>query len=134
MWYYKNGRKRIEGKYVNGQRTGEWLRYTLQGDEVEIPVWGDEQVILIETGVKEEYEYYLDEEKQRIKHGFYMKYYFSGEPRIFGAYKNGKKEGQWEGYWKNGNRAFEGTYDPGLRVGTWVQCYPNGNVRSKKNF
>ncbi len=66
-----------------------------------------------------------------IYSGSYTQYYRSGQIRLRGRYKNGKKEGFWVSYHNNGQLHSEGYYVQGLWEGIWIDYYSNGNVRSK---
>lgn len=71
--YYSNGKKKMEGEKVNGERHGMWKYYYANGY-----LWS-------------EGEFWYGERK-----GYSIIYYNSGKKQMEGSYKNGLKVGEWK--------------------------------------
>ncbi len=48
VWYYDNGRKMLEGKYVMGKKQGDWKRYDRQGNVIFSITYKDGKIVKIE--------------------------------------------------------------------------------------
>ena len=74
--YYSNGKKKIEGELINGERHGPWKYYYENGF-----LWSEGN-------------YWYGKRK-----GYSTVYYESGKAKLEGAYKNNLKVGIWK-IWK----------------------------------
>ena len=63
-----------------------------------------------------------------------ISYYSNGKERYEGAYKEGKRHGNWIYYYENGNKWSEGSFDNGLRDGFGTTWHKNGNKYFEGNY
>jgi antitoxin component YwqK of YwqJK toxin-antitoxin module len=68
---------------------------------------------------------------QKIKDGPYLEYHESGEIKIVGEYKNGRRSGLWSSWYTNGELQSELNYSDGLENGEYKVFYQNGNLKIK---
>jgi hypothetical protein len=60
--------------------------------------------------------------------------YASGEPKITGAFVDGKAEGTWTWWYENGSKMTEGTFTGGRRNGVWQTWYEDGTRKSESTY
>ena len=63
-----------------------------------------------------------------------MEYYDTGEVRMEGAMKNGKKQGEWKAYLRDGRPWSIGNFKDGKMDGPSTVYWENGNLRYKGYF
>ena len=63
-----------------------------------------------------------------------MEYYDTGEVRMEGAMKNGKKQGEWKAYLRDGRPWSIGNFKDGKMDGPSTVYWENGNLRYEGNF
>ena len=73
--YYQFGQKQESGNYLDGERTGTWRRWNVNGEL--------QWVMNFEDGER---------------HGPYSTFYNDGQPRERGQFEHGKKTGEWIRY------------------------------------
>lgn len=76
---YPNGKKKMTGKYKDGERHGVWSSWYRDGS------------------LQSEMRY-----KDGKRHGFYKTWYPNGNLRYEGRYHHGERSGEWKFYNKNG--------------------------------
>lgn len=112
------------GRYVHGERDGEWiwnfpngnLYYKLNfSHEKKRKVW-------IETNL-------LGNE-----HGAYFRYYPNGQLEEQGFYDTGLKTGKWKKFYYNGKLEYEGEYLKDKKILYWKYYYPNGKLEMEEKF
>jgi len=57
-----------------------------------------------------------------------------GQPKITGAYVNGKAEGTWTWWYENGKKMTEGNFIEGKRNGIWQTWYEGGQKKSESIY
>lgn len=75
--YYPSGIKKVEGKMLNGKRTGKWVYYYENGF-----IWSE--------GVF----------KDDVRDGYSMVYHENGKIKTQGNYRDNKKVGKWK-FWSS---------------------------------
>lgn len=70
----------------------------------------------------------MDGEKQKKKQ---IQYYQTGQKKVEGSFKNGKRRGQWISYYKNGQVWTKIRYEKGKANGTKKAYYENGELHYK---
>ena len=63
-----------------------------------------------------------------------ISYYSNGQERYKGAYKEGKRHGEWIYYYENGNKWSIGAFDMGLRDGFGRTWHENGKKYFEGNY
>lgn len=58
-------------------------------------------------------------------------YYQSGQVKMEGTMKDGKREGEWTAYYPDGRVQSHGYFKDGKRTGEATVFWPNGNLREK---
>jgi antitoxin component YwqK of YwqJK toxin-antitoxin module len=135
---YPNGRLKLTGNYLNGERDGEWEFFNdINGD---LLVTGE-----YKNGKKEGVwkEYHLWEKKLhfqecykdgKILDGSWESYHYSnGRIKSKGYYYKGRKHGLWESFDENGFLKTSGNFKNGSRDG-FFQRYYNGKVFERYLF
>ncbi len=118
------------------------------------------QTIYYENGrLKDQYTYYLNDKKFRIKHGKRKMWCENGKPRgvwnskhsyyhgkitiwycsngnieSIGLYKDGLAHGPQKAYHENGNLRISSTAQNGYSHGKWTEYHTNGQKHVEKNF
>ncbi len=119
-----NGRVLSVGRYVHGEKDGEWIWNFPNGNvyyklhfshEKKRKVW-------IETNL-------LGNE-----HGPYFRYYENGKLEEEGFYDTGLKTGKWKKFYYKGNLEYEGEYYQDKKILKWKYYYPNGNLEMAEEF
>jgi antitoxin component YwqK of YwqJK toxin-antitoxin module len=112
------------GKYVNGVSDSLWIWWYENGKLEETSLYENGEVI-----VKEIYD---DKGNSQVKEGTgsFTTYYNKTKVRTRGAYKNGKKEGDWKWYHRYGEYFNEvASYKEGNLHGENIVWYENGNKK-----
>ena len=91
--HYLFGQKQEAGSYENGQRTGTWKRWNING----------------------ELQWVMSFQEGR-RHGPYVAFYNTGKPRERGQFVQGKKAGEWIRYFPGGKGAQRIVYEDGELV------------------
>lgn len=91
--HYQFGQKQEAGSYENGQRTGTWKRWNING----------------------ELQWVMNFQEGR-RHGPYVAFYNTGKPRERGQFVQGKKAGEWIRYFPGGKGAQRIVYEDGELV------------------
>ena len=111
--FYFNGKKLMEGQYVDGQHYGEWKYWGKNGKLLKTEVYRDGKLdgawtLLHEDGSKERDE----------------------------SWKAGKRDGRWVVYDALGkNQPIEqNEYKAGARDGTWIKWYPDGTKETEEHY
>lgn len=93
-WYFEINDHREEGKYFEGERTGEWKHYYLDNDQLSF---------------EGSYE-------NGLASGMHVYYYPSGQIKMRGPYSIGVRDGVWEYFTEGGVRIITIEYDDGQEV------------------
>lgn len=151
-YYYENGQKSSEGKYLNNKAENEWKLWyengqiKSQGKFINDRLEG-EWNYWFENGQKKshgkmvhdqrdgEWDFWNDkgnlETKEYYKIGVLTLsegYFENGTKSFSGKYLNGKRSGQWT-YWNTeGGIEFQGNFRNGLREGEWTRYFPEGKM------
>lgn len=75
--HYPDGKKKLEGKEIDGLREGKWIYYHENG-----LIWSEGKF------------------KNGKRAGYSLVYHESGNKKVEGMYENGKKVGTWK-FWKS---------------------------------
>ncbi len=105
--YYEDGQLKEFGKYLDGNKTGEWKSYHDNGRLAAIGKYLDG----IKTGEWKNY-HYLNEQLYSI-----------------GTYANGIPTGEWKYYWSNGQLEKSGKYLDGKEIGEWEHYNKKGKKK-----
>ncbi len=147
--YYEDGTLKYEGPYVQGYPVGTHYHYirVFRCDSTLVPrddtssVYIKKQIcknkpipdsafvydnnVLIEKGP-------IDSIRRR--QGIWEEYYYSGEIRGKGKYKNDVKTGEWTYYYPNGRIEQKGKYVNGKPDKQWIWYYESGNIMRQENY
>jgi uncharacterized protein len=93
--YYKNGKKKAEGEYLNGKEIGTWEIWYEDG------TYGSGSL--------------LNDKPE----GLWAFWYQNGKKWKLGTFKDGKEEGKWTFWYPNGFKKEEGEYQNGEKNGLW---------------
>ncbi len=109
--WYPDGRIKIEGQFVEGDKSGRWTFWHGNG------LWDGK------GQKKEEGEFRAGKE-----HGVWTRWYSLGPKRDEGEYRDGVKRGRWAFWYELGQKEREGQYLDGQEVEVWLRWNQNGNV------
>ena len=87
---YDNGRKKLNGRYKNGIKNGQWTWWNRHGGMVRRGSY-----------------------KNELTYGLWKFYHNNGILKEKGIYKNGIKDGKWINWHENGQKKTEKTYNDG---------------------
>jgi len=82
---------------------------------------------------RERYEFVLDTNNERVRHGDYESFFEDGQQESKGRYENGAREGKWSFRWPNGERRSMGRYNVGEREGKWGFFTESGGADVKNS-
>lgn len=157
IFYYPNGVKRSEGKYIRNRREDLWVYYYDFGG---IEQRGDfkkgrphgKWVWYFDTGAIEREEYYkygkeegdfneFDINGNIVVQGSYINglkeynwFYDFDFHTEKGKYENGERSGEWNYFYKNGNTYFIGGFTEGNENGKHLYYYRNGQLKEKRYY
>lgn len=109
--WYPDGRIKIEGQFVEGDRSGRWTFWHGNG------LWDGK------GQKKEEGEFRAGKE-----HGLWTRWYSLGPKRDEGEYRDGVKRGRWASWHELGQKEREGQYLDGQEVGVWRRWNQKGEA------
>lgn len=107
IYWYRNGKKKEEGKFIAGKREGAWTTWHNNG-----------KLHKKTTFVNGEME------------GAFIQYFPNGKTEVSGNYQKGMKNGMWLWYRENGNKDFEGEFKSDREHGRWTYYYTTGEKES----
>jgi hypothetical protein len=109
--WYPDGRLKIEGEFVEGEKSGRWTFWHGNG------LWyGRGQK-------KEEGEYRHGREQ-----GSWTRWYSLGPKRDEGGYQAGVRQGRWAFWHELGQKDREGEYRDGREAGVWLRWTKQGEA------
>lgn len=138
-YYYSNGFLAEEGRYVDGRRDGQWIKY-VDVDKLEAQMWGDgrlrknaklfRKALKLKIASVTHYdngelsgtfiEYNEHYQPQRLinyfkdkEHGLAVTYYPSGLIEEQQRFSNGELDGMSRRYYEHGGLMYEGKYEKG---------------------
>lgn len=111
--FYPDGNKFVEGRYVDGQKEGDWTFWGKNGKLLKTEKYRDGKLDGAWTLFRE------DGSKERDV-----------------SFKAGKREGKWVFYDAAGKNSpvEQHEYKASDRDGTWIKWYPNGNKQSEEHY
>ena len=68
------------------------------------------------------------------KNGPWEEFFYTGELKCKGSYKNSLKEGIWEEYYENGQLKEKAIYKKGVKNGLWLKYYSNHQLLCKGQY
>jgi len=134
IYYYENGQKSSEGKYLNNKAEDEWN------------LW-------YENGQKKSQGKFINDKFE----GEWNSWFENGQKKSHGKMVNDNRDGEWdfwnekgnlqgkeyykngllyltEGYFENGIKSFSGKYLNGKRTGMWTYWNTEGRIAFQGNF
>lgn len=147
--YYDDGTLKYEGPYVQGYPVGTHYHYkkVYRCDSTLVPrddtsnVYIKKQICRNKPMPDSAFVYdngFLIEkgpiDSLRRKQSLWEEYYYSGELRGKGKYKDNVKTGEWKYFYPNGKLEQKGKYINGKPDGPWIWYYENGNVLLEENY
>ena len=110
--HYPSGQLKTEGTYIDGKKTGKWISYTENGEELSVRNYT--------LGVLDGYQ------KMTFSQNLYME----------GHSKNGVKIGTWKSYFKaNQQLKYVKHFDAlGNAIGEWKTYYDSGEIFTIDNY
>ena len=152
-YYYENGQKKSEGKYINNKSEDEWNLWYENGQlksrgRFLNDKFDGEWIYWFENGQKKsqgkmvsdkrdgEWDFWNEkgnlEGKEFYKNGLlYLTegYFENGIKSFSGKNLNGKRNGSWT-YWNTEGRiAFQGNFKNGMRDGEWIRYFQDGKMK-----
>lgn len=146
---WDNGEKKIEGKYKNGGKEGEWNKWNKKGELTEKSIFQQgnlttktvneyythtknllyEKKIFNSNAILIEKRLYSSQNNESYK---IESYYNNGKIKSSGKILNGKKEGKWTAYNKDGNILVEQRLSSSQNKEPYkiINYYDNGNKKS----
>ena len=106
--FFNNGNIKINGQYINGDKSGLWVEYFREGGTMRM--------------------FYA---KENRKDGSISEWYKNGEKKLHGKYFQGRKQGLWTAWYPNGVKESVITYNQGDQEGVFSYFYDNGNKKSE---
>ena len=148
--WYENGARNYSGHYKDGEKQGEWLEWSPNG-EVIINIifkngkrWDGRfgEKFYIEgsqsEGIQNNYSNGMIREEgsivSGIKVGHWTFWYETGDRKSTGQYVNGKEHGKWYYWYKSGENEKEGVYANGVKQGKWSGFYYTGNKFFERTY
>ncbi len=147
--YYEDGTLKYEGPYVQGYPVGTHYHYikVFRCDSTLVPRDDTSNIYIKKQVCKNKplpdsafiYENNALVEKGPIdslrrKQETWQEYYYSGELRGKGKYKNNNKTEEWIYDYPNGKIEQKGKYIAGKPDGQWIWYYENGNILREENY
>ena len=147
--YYDDGTLKYEGPYIQGYPVGTHYYYkkVYRCDSTLVPrddtsnVYIKKQICKNKPMPDSAFVYdngFLIEkgpiDSLRKKQSVWEEYYYSGELRGKGKYKDNVKTGEWKYFYPNGKLEQKGKYINGKPDGPWIWYYENGNVLLEENY
>ncbi len=109
--WHENGQLKAEGRYVDGERSGQWVFGYENGRTESIGKFEDGQ----RTG---EWTFFRE----------------SGELLKTGGFENGLKAGEWTFYHANGEKRASGPFEGGRRTGVWTFWTADGERHARLTY
>lgn len=114
---------------IQSQRK-QWVNESLEPSSIDDAIYYKEQSknkrnLTVTYFYKNDTPYRKFTEVHGVLEGHYFEYYPTGELKIEGDYKEGKKHGIWKEYYTSGKIKEKGKYSKGSKVGIWKQFYKN---------
>lgn len=143
-----------EGEYRNGEKTGVWKSYYVNGKEREeghykegvyriTNAWDQQGTQTVKEGSGKYVSYHEDGEsvyetgevKDGLLDGLWLTYFSDGTTKsIESRFKEGKREGPMKDYYESGNLYMEGEFTNGERNGKWIWYNEDGSVSSSVTY
>jgi len=133
--FYETGEIKSVGKYLNGNKVGEWKYFFADGKPFETGKYDNQ------GRQQGKWIWYLENGKERrvsnfyngLEDGDFIEYTDTGSVITKGQYSEGLKEGIW--FYVLGNYKTIGKYTDDQQDSLWKEFYvDNGNVRFEGNF
>jgi len=128
IYYYENGKKKIEGDYLNDKQEGEWITWYENGQQeskgkFKHGMLDGKWIYWYDNGMKESEGSFLD----NFIVDTWVYWYDTGEKLSEGKFSQGVKDGTWQYFYKNGKTKIIEKYKSGLLYNS-IQFYDNGSV------
>lgn len=132
--YYKSGKIKAKGEYVDSKREGKWIFYYSNGKKEQEGQFKEnklkgEWIWYYRNGQVQRQEFYNKNERLE---GTVYEYDSLGNEMTKGDYYNGEREGDW--FYHVGDFKEVGAYTVGMQNGVWNYYYKNGKVAFTGNF
>jgi antitoxin component YwqK of YwqJK toxin-antitoxin module len=119
----KTGRIAEIGAYLNGKKEGVHRQYDANGNVIGSQFYQENRILA--EGIYDE---------QGRRQGPWKYYYWEGELKEFGDYKDNNKVGAWKYLFQDGKLEQQGNYTAGKPAGEWKWFYPNGELRREMEY
>ncbi|MFH1037649.1 MAG: hypothetical protein V1789_03135 [PVC group bacterium] len=137
-YWYRNGRKMMEGEFRDGDRVGEWSYWYNNGIR-------EKKGSFDEYGRRTGFWKFWYKNGLDWKEGWYeagvengpWTYRYDdrdGQNRQEGRYARGKPDGPWTYWYENGRKRREGEYRNGWENGRWRSWYEDGRLKCEGDF
>jgi antitoxin component YwqK of YwqJK toxin-antitoxin module/uncharacterized protein YbaP (TraB family) len=135
VWYYENGKKKIEGKFTEDKRQGVWTYFYESGQKKKQGSFKEgfrsgDWVWWHEDGTAESEATYTKGKIQNER----LWYFTDGKLFRKGAYQNGEKSGEWVSFYNNGQKESVEKYEKGIIKGEKKSWYDNGKIKSQEVY
>ena len=133
--WFPSGQEHVRCMYSAGKKEGLLQEWNLAGEITREELYQNDILIKLlmakekynDGNPKENYEYYLDDLKQEVRHGAYKKYFPNGEIWIECNYVHGRIDGLWQYGKLEGLECRQENYKLGVKHGTF-KWYHEGKV------
>lgn len=125
-----NGSKKLEGEYLDGEMSGNWVYYFLNSRGVH------QRVSYLEGQKHGPFEDFMPNDtlaikgnyKHGLKDGRWLYNFENGQTDMTGEFKDDLQHGHWKYYYPTGQLYYEGDYEDGKKIGAWQFYYGNGQM------
>ncbi|NOQ72311.1 MAG: hypothetical protein GQ574_09945 [Crocinitomix sp.] len=126
--YYKSGKEKAKGTYVNSKKEGKWTFYYANGKKEQEGNFQENKLKgswtwYYHNGQVKRKEFY---NRKELLEGTVYEYDSLGNEMTRGDYYNGLREGEW--FYHVGDHKEVGEYTLGIETGTWRHYYQNGKL------
>lgn len=126
--YFEDGVLKVEGKYINNLREGDWYIYDFDGDTTYIKKYSRDSLIN-QISFANNIRISSTQYQEDTPHGHYEVYYESGEVECEGYLKEGNSIGIDSCYFQDGSLKRTIDNGNGHMAGEFIQYYHNGNIQ-----
>ena len=136
--WFKNGQKKSEGTYRNGNLIGKYEKWFKNGT-IKREVYNNDDgtrdstkltIQWYENGQKQFEGYWKNtDDTTSVWIGKYTEWHENGQKMVEGTFKNGKQDAIWTWWYENGQKWKEGTFKNGELDGKWTFFNEDGSIK-----
>ncbi len=141
MGFHPNGRRAVEGRYLDGQEVGVWIWWDDRGNVIRrVRKDGHFEELLFGREFNSPKTVFRNTAKRKISegqlkfdrgHGAWTYFFHDGTPQAEGSFLSGIPEGRWTQLYQDGQIRSIDEYKLGIAHGLFMRGYPNGQEEVK---